>query len=196
MMTYPVRFSDSDIALHEALRRLDPDGVFEALMAGADMEKQDAVGLTALHVLYGVYIRTKTESEDALSAACAEALMSRGAAAWAYHRIPWESLEGLCQSREYDCRDCPGAAPAADPNGMLLDESRCTSNPLYDFIAAESLFMIKVTLFVETMSDWIARQSEDWTLRPMLLERFRKERESRAIYEACGPGRDSKAGGL
>lgn len=213
---HPKRFSDADRALRDALERLDPEGLAEALIDGADPDMPDGEGSSPLFWLYHkLYVWDGRESffgldssvVDERAAACADVLMSLGAAPYPWHAATHTpEQENECLEREHDCRDCPWSDETVDHEGIARHGMRwvpvaCDRIWIWDYFAHSNSYGSMAEMVPRAYSTY-----EEWSRRygmmdePRYLgllasgrERLEAERQRRALWKEGAAGESEKA---
>lgn len=195
----PKRFSAADHALRDALERLDPEGVAEALIDGADLDMPDGEGSTPLWWLYstlygwderGRFFGLESSAVDERAAACADVLLTLGAVPYPWHAAAFKpEQERTCSERENDCRGCPWSDETVS---MACDRIWSWDIFLYDDMVK------KVPRVCSTYDEWRRRYGMMDEPRYLGLlasgrERLDAERQQRALWKEGAAGESEKA---
>lgn len=198
----PKRFSAADNALRDALERLDPEGVAEALFDGAEPDTLDGEGRPPLHWLISRiddlengkgagFPGLDDAATDERAAACVDVL-----ARWGADPDSWRSVTrdpdrlAVCARRENDCLGCEfDAGPGVgDP---------CAQSYIAGILAAYAKHERFQRTF-ETYRGWLERLPEAGSPRHKQVlaerrERLDAERQRRALWKEGAAGESEKA---
>lgn len=199
----PKRFSAADNALRDALERLDPEGVAEALFDGADPDMPDGEGCVPLYWLFSALGAWHGEEAfglapsdvDERASACVDVLLSLGALPYPWHALPnAPEAQRLCLERENDCRDCPWSE---DQDGEPTEDASCGRLSCREIIDGYDV-SDKAPRACDTYYEWADRYGRTeslqyWRLLASGRDKLRRERLRRALMEEGAAGTSEKA---